>query len=68
MRTHWVSMMIVAALFAAVAQGAVRSPEEKEPAAQAPTSEPEFDWATQPPQADAKQEAKQPAKQGQENA
>ena len=68
MRTHWVGVMIAAVLFAAVAQGAVRSPQEKEPAAQAPTSEPEFDWTTQAPQADAKQEAKQAAKQEQENA
>ena len=29
MRTHWVGVMIAAVLFAAVAQGAVRSPQER---------------------------------------
>ena len=68
MRTRWVGALIVVVLSAAVAQGAVRSPQADQPAAQAPTSEPEFDWVTQAPQADGKPEAKQQAKQEQENA
>jgi aminobenzoyl-glutamate utilization protein B len=70
-RTHWVGVIIVVVLSATVAQGAVRSPQDDLPAAQAPTSEPEFDWVTQAPQADGKQaklQAKQQAKQEQENA